>query len=185
MRAPVSGLAAQSALSSRRGHNRFVWDLRHGDLEGAPAGRDLAGPLALPGRYTIRLSTEKWSLVQPLEVKLDPRLARDGVTPADLREQLGLIKKVRAASRGARALVARIDRELPAAVEERAARLKLLRDRLVTASGPYPQPMLIDQLGSIHRMISDADRKVGRSAIEYFDELQRELELITAEVDRK
>ena len=167
---------------TRRGHNRFVWDLRHGEAGAPPAGRDLPGPLALPGRYTVRLSAPGWTLVQPLVVKLDPRLAKDGVTPLDLRGQFDLIQKVRAASRDARRLVQRIDRETGSAPAARQAELKQIRERLVTAGGPYPQPMLIDQLASIYRMISDADRKVGRSAIDYYAELRNELDRLSVKI---
>ena len=184
MRAPVSGGAPPGRLTARPGLNRFVWDLRHGEAEESAAGRDLPGPLALPGRYSVRLSTAGWSLSQPLVLKLDPRLVRDGVTLPDLREQLDLISKVRTASRDARALVRRIDRQLIDAPAERATRLRAVREKLVTAPGSYPQPMLIDQLTSIYRMISDADRRVGRSAIEYYGELRRELNRYVAEVDR-
>jgi photosystem II stability/assembly factor-like uncharacterized protein len=182
MRGPVSGVAVQGGLTTYRGQNRFVWDLRHGELGGPSGGRELPGPLVLPGRYTVRLAAGKWSLTQPLEVKLDPRLAKDGVTPLDLRGQFDLIQKVRAASRDARTLVQRIDREIGSAPAARQAELKRLREQLVTATGPYPQPMLIDQLTSIYRMISDADRKVGRSAIDYYSELRNELDRLSVKI---
>ena len=185
MRGPVTASRPSGQLTLRLGLNRFVWDLRQADPDDSTGGRSLPGPLVLPGQYTVRLATDKWSLTQPLEVKLDPRLNRDGVTLADLREQFDLIQKVRTASRDARELVRRIDRQLQSAIGERKAWLRSAREKLVTASGPYPQPMLIDQLSSVYRMISDADRKVGQSAIDYLSELRRELDLLVAEGDRK
>ncbi|MFM8395120.1 MAG: hypothetical protein ACKOB4_14465, partial [Acidobacteriota bacterium] len=176
MRGPVSAGRSSSELTRRPGLNRYLWDLRLGEATPSGGGRELPGPLALPGRYTIRLTTAKWTLTQPLVIELDPRLARDGVTIDDLREQLELIQKVRQSAREAAGLVQRIDRELAAAPLPRQTILRQVRQQLVTASGAYPQPMLIDQLGSIYRLISDADRKVGRSAIEYYDELRRELD---------
>jgi hypothetical protein len=62
--------------------------------EESPAGRDLPDRWLCQAGIRSGLSTDKWSLSQPLVVKLDPRLARDGVTTADLREQLDLISKV-------------------------------------------------------------------------------------------
>ena len=59
--------------------------------------------------------------------------------------------------------------------------LQELRARLVTRSGAYPQPMLIDQLSSIARMAGSADQKVGRSAFEYLGELKHDLARIQAE----
>jgi photosystem II stability/assembly factor-like uncharacterized protein len=185
MRGPVSGVRSSSELTRRLGLNRYVWDLRLGEARRNGGGRELPGPLALPGRYTIRLVTDKWTLTQPLVVELDPRLARDGVTLADLREQLELIQKVRRGSRDAVALVQQIDRELATAPQPRQALLRQIRGQLVTAPGAYPQPMLIDQFTSIYRMISDADRKVGRSAIEYFDELRQALDRMVVQLTNR
>ena len=52
----------------------------------------------------------------------------------------------------------------------------------MTASGPYPQPMLIDQLGSIARMAGSADQKIGRSTFDYLEELTKELARIKSEL---
>jgi hypothetical protein len=57
-----------------------------------------------------------------------------------------------------------------------------LRTKLVTAQGPYPQPMLIDQLQSLSRMVNGADRKVGRSAVEYFQVLKKQLAVLQQEL---
>ena len=53
----------------------------------------------------------------------------------------------------------------------------------MTNSGPYPQPKLIDQLGSIARMVGGADRRVGRSAFEYYEALRGQIDQIRAELD--
>ena len=42
--------------------------------------------------------------------------------------------------------------------------------------------MLIDQLGSLSRMAGSADRKVGRSALEYFEVLKKRLGEIKSEI---
>src|SRR5262249_30634698 len=70
---------AQQRLSKRSGSNRYRWDLRYGSA---------TGPMAVPGNYRVRLSTEGWTRTEPLEIRIDPRLEKDGVTPADLEEQL-------------------------------------------------------------------------------------------------
>ena len=165
MRGPRGGFAARP-LTKRAGHNRWVWDLRY----------DGAGPLAIPGRYTVRLTADGWSRTQPLTIALDPRLAKDGVTVADLREQLTFLLAVREATADGRKLVQQIEQALrksPGGEEEK--KLRAMRARLVTAPGAYPQPMLLDQLGSISRMAGAADRRIGRSAIEYLDQLRKEL----------
>lgn len=187
MRAPGGG-AASRPLTARQGMNRFVWDLRHGDVNSTgTAGRaEGPGPLAVPGRYTIRLSVDGWTQSQPLVVKLDPRLLKDGVTALDLKEQLDLGLKIRQSIREARALVQRLEARLRQGnlLPAQQKQLQALRAALVTAPGSYPQPMLIDQLSGTYRMISDADRKVGRSAIEFFDILQKELTRLRNQVNQ-
>jgi photosystem II stability/assembly factor-like uncharacterized protein len=177
---PRRAAAGPQRLPKRAGLNRFRWDLRHDSA---------TGPLAVPGNYTVRLSGEGWTQSQSLEVGIDPRLAKDGVTQADLEEQLALSLKLRETIADATAAVRRIDEALrPMASQpdaaEKAGRLRALRARLVTAPGPYPQPMLIDQLQSTYRMATGADRKIGRSTLDYLDDLRKELAGIVSVVDQ-
>jgi hypothetical protein len=150
-----------AALGVRAGHNRYVWDLRYsGD-----------GPMVAPGKYQVRLTAGSWSDTKPLEVKIDPRLAADGITQTDLEEQTAFLLKVRDAIADAR--------KLSAAVKESR---KDLYERLVTADVTYPQPMLIDQLSNVARMVGQADQKVGKEALARLDDLLKELDHIKAAV---
>ena len=102
------------------GLNRYIWDLaypgpRDGNT-GQPTGN---GPMALPGRYTVRMSIAGQTLTQPLLVRQDPRVARD-VTAADLREQLAHNLRVR---------------DLVSDANRAAARLRQARTRLADATG--------------------------------------------------
>jgi len=181
MRAPRRGRPA-AGLSRGVGMNRFLWDLRHPGVDGAGFG----GPLAAPGRYQARLTIGSWSRTRSFEVKIDPRVAADGVTIADLREQLELCLKVRDAIGEARRLGNRLRearqnmKDDPAASEK----LKALYDRVVTAGGIYPQPMLIDQFSNLSRMINQADQKLGRSAFEFYDDLIKEVNSVKTELDK-
>ena len=171
------GGGASAPLTKREWHNRFVWDLRHA---GAPGS---AGPLVVPGSYQVRLSAGEWSQSRPLEVRIDPRVAAAGVTQADLQEQLDLSLKLRDAIADARALgstlTAARQSAQPGAANARA--LQGLVDRVMTADVVYPQPMLIDQLSNIARMIGQADQKVGRDAFVRFDDLMKEMTAVKAE----
>jgi hypothetical protein len=62
------------------------------------------------------------------------------------------------------------------------ARLQGLWARLVTAPGTYEQPMLIDQLASVNRVEGGADQKVGAESRRRFEDLQKELKAIQAEL---
>ncbi|MDP9111840.1 MAG: hypothetical protein M3M96_09435 [Candidatus Eremiobacteraeota bacterium] len=80
------------------GINRLWWDLQYEDLKPfddyKPWGSGgFDGPLVLPGRYDVRVTTDGITQTQPLVVKLDPR---SHATLADLRAQLAFIQRVRA-----------------------------------------------------------------------------------------
>ena len=65
-------------LPAARGMNRFVWDLRYNDpAQITPMayyeGDQPRGPLAMPGRYTLKLTAGGKTMTQPLTIKLDPR----------------------------------------------------------------------------------------------------------------
>jgi hypothetical protein len=164
-------------LSKREWHNRFVWDLRYGGAAGA------AGPLVVPGTYQVRLSAGEWSQSRSLEVLVDPRVAADGVTQADLQEQLNLALQLRDAVAEARALGSSLDaaRQALRADAPNARALQALVDRVVTADVVYPQPMLVDQLSNVARMIGQADQKVGPDAFTRFGDLMKELAAVKAE----
>ncbi|MDH3271344.1 MAG: glycosyl hydrolase [Gemmatimonadota bacterium] len=57
--------------------NRMVWDLRHEaipNIPGAYVFGSLQGRRVVPGTYQVRLRVGDWSMTQPLEVRMDPRL---------------------------------------------------------------------------------------------------------------
>jgi hypothetical protein len=175
--APPRGRSAGATLDTTPGVHRIRWDLRLGTGADKRAG---GGPMALPGKYFVRFHAGEVSETKSLELRLDPRVVADGVTQADLEEQLDLLLRVQATMEEARALAAQLAGEIarashPGEADARVDRLRALRARLVTASGPYPQPMLIDQLASIARMAGSADQRVGRGAFAYLEELRNDL----------
>jgi photosystem II stability/assembly factor-like uncharacterized protein len=81
----------------KAGTNRFTWDLRYTGatvFEGEImwGARAEQGPLAVPGRYQVRITADGVSQTQPLELKLDPR---HHVTLEDLQKQFDLAIKIR------------------------------------------------------------------------------------------
>jgi hypothetical protein len=114
------------ALTSREGHNRFVWDLRYprprtqeyeysiAAVPGQPTALLPAGPYVLPGRYELRLTVDSQTVRQTLTVAQDPRRHE---TPDELRALLELqretITSLEAAADGATE-VARIQARLAA-----------------------------------------------------------------------
>ncbi|MGH6889384.1 MAG: WD40/YVTN/BNR-like repeat-containing protein [Rhizomicrobium sp.] len=70
-------LHPSNTLPARAGMNRFVWNLRYDDPTEIPgafyAGEPPRGPIAMPGRYTVKLTVGGKSQSVPLVLMLDPR----------------------------------------------------------------------------------------------------------------
>ena len=47
--------------------------------------------------------------------------------------------------------------------------------------GAYPQPMLLSQFNNVQRMVGQADQKIGRDAVDRYDDLMKELAALQAE----
>ncbi|MFA9454671.1 MAG: hypothetical protein ACERK6_12245, partial [Candidatus Aminicenantaceae bacterium] len=90
-----SGLTT-ARLNANAGMHRLHWDMRHfyaspdTGAGGRPSRR--RGPLVVPGAYQVRLAVGDWSRMVQFDILMDPRVAADGVTRADLvaQEQLCL-----------------------------------------------------------------------------------------------
>lgn len=181
---PATVRSGVPRLEATAGMHRFTWDLRHAVPEGVRA----AGPMVPPGRYQVTLRAGEWHATQPVDVTIDPRLPADGVTKAHLDEQFRLHMAVLRAMADGRRLVERIAeiraRAKASGAAEVVERANELEAQLVTASGPYPQIMMIDQFGAIARMIGQADQKVGRDAFERYDDLKQDLAAVAWDVDR-
>jgi hypothetical protein len=151
------------------------------------------GPLVPPGRYQVRLTAGATVEMRPLDIKVDPRLAADGITAAHLQEQYDFSMRLVAAITRARQLGAKVRgardelARRTSGDEKSATRLESVRAldaRITTAPGTYPQPMLIDQLQNVLRMTSQADQRLGRDALERFSDLEKELAAAEAEFGR-
>ncbi len=80
------------------GLNRFVWDLHYEEAHRVPGyylweyGDGARGPLAVPGKYQVRLTANGKSETEAFELKIDPRVT---VSQADLEKQFKLEMDVR------------------------------------------------------------------------------------------
>ncbi len=160
------------------GMHRFFWDMRHAGAWNQNQGRaGRGGPLVAPGVYQAKLIVGDRSHIERFRVLVDPRVSEDGITQADLIAQESLSLRVRDTLSIANRLVESI-REARESAEisgRNKERLSVIYAKLVTATGPYPQPMLVDQLSYLSSMLGRADQKPGRDAYVRFDELDQEL----------
>ena len=91
------GGAPPPRVTKLPGLNRVVWDLRNKD-----------GVVVPPGQYQARLRVSDKSFTKTFNVLIDPRVAADGVTVADLQEQYEHNMRMRALVNDMNQLVARV-----------------------------------------------------------------------------
>jgi len=84
---------APPRVPDKAGLNRFAWNMRYPGPAVFWGMSDIAtdGPMALPGRYRVRLETGGRVYEQVFRLKVDPR---SRVTPAALREQFAFLRRV-------------------------------------------------------------------------------------------
>jgi photosystem II stability/assembly factor-like uncharacterized protein len=112
---PQYWLKPPRVLPAQAGMHRWVWDLRYAAPVTTARGYPISavphatpqgpeGPLALPGRYLVRLTVEGRRFEAPLTVKVDPRVR---VPTGALEDQLRLATQLaRLLSESSRALLA-------------------------------------------------------------------------------
>jgi hypothetical protein len=164
-----------------------VWDLRYpggpaGGGDGEGGGFAGGGPLVAPGAFKARLTAGGVTKTESFTVKIDPRIAKDGTTVADLAAQTAFALKVRDALAEARAIQSRVRQALDNKRGDQ-AKLQAVHERLTTKSGPYEDQMFVDQLSNVNRAISQADQKVGASYYERFNQLMKEWTALKADAE--
>jgi hypothetical protein len=173
---------ASATLDKTVGMHRFTWDLRYpGAWASAsrPDGGD--GPMAVPGRYSVRLKVGSYSAMQPFTLIEDPRITRDGITTAILKTQFDHNIKVRDLVSDVNRLVARVQaaqRRLAGATGAAAdtlGTLNTLADKLVTSEVRYSEPKLQTQITYLYGMTSRADQKISTDAVARYNTLKKEL----------
>ncbi len=170
-------------LSSRAGLNRVIWDMSYPGPWSAGAGggrRGGSGPMAAPGRYTVRLTSNDQSSTQPLQLVADPRVLKDGITQAILENQLAFNLKVRDLVSDANRLGERL-REMSRAAGDTPPRALAEADQeFFTPPIRYSKPGLQAHITYLYGMTMGADQRVGEDARHRYTELRRKLDALVA-----
>ena len=190
-------------LGARQGLNRMYWDLRHGASENLPeetwapspfAAATIA-PLAVPGRYTVRLRAEGEWRTATLEVLLDPR---SDASQQDMDDQLALQLRIRdkyeetrdrvLEIRSLKGQVDRWDKQAASygqAIREEASRI---REKLSDAenaivpfrpTGPQPRGVPFGPFANLKELmgiVGGADWRPTASSYELFDDIEARLQ---------
>ncbi|AMW06802.1 hypothetical protein GEMMAAP_11780 [Gemmatimonas phototrophica] len=185
MMAGRGGVAAMASgptlnlVTKNVGMNRFVWNVQHQNGLGAP-----------PGQYTARITVAGQTQSVPLRVRIDPRLAADGTTEADLQAQFAHNVKMRDMVADVNALLARVRtaeqkyKGATGAAADTARQVKEVSEVVNTQPIRYGKPGLQAHITYLAGMTARADQKVGQDALERYTVLRQELEAVKAKLDR-
>ena len=137
---------------------------------GAAAGR-------LPGAAEGRRRRPQ---TQPFNVLIDPRIAAEGVTVADLKEQFDHNVRVRELSRRGRTSCST---RVRGGLDRRRTRDKVARRSTSSSCNTpegvrYNKPGLQAHIQYLAGMTTGVDQKIGRDAIERYQELKKEVDAL-------
>lgn len=193
-------------LPARKGMNSFVWDMRYPDAKPIENGNNalisgsLAGPLAPPGKYTVRLYEDDSLLAErPVMIVPDPRLS---VSDADFSKQFTLLrdisKKQSETSEGIN-LIRKLSKEIQAAMDNTSDSVSV--NRIKTVAKPFldslkrveeelTQPKAVtdydlfnfpnrlnDKLSGLREFVEAADGAPTRQSFEVFTDLSGRIDL--------
>ena len=168
-------------IPAKAGLNRFAWDLRYEDPIQTPGafyeGLPPQGPVAAPGKYTVRLTVDGRHYDQPFELKADPRDSPDQIQQIeqqvsfelqvrseisklhtavnqirDVREKLETLKKWIGKDAKGQAVIAAadaLDKQM-SAVEE-----QLIQVKLKSSEGNLRYPNMLNEEWATFAMLVD------------------------------
>ncbi len=166
-------------VTKNAGMNRFVWGVQYANSLGAP-----------PGLYTVKVTSSGTTKSVPLRVRIDPRLAADGTTEADLQAQYAHNLKMREMVTEVNALLIRVRaaeakyKGATGAAADTATKVKEVSEIVNTQPIRYGKPGLQAHITYLAGMTARADQKVGLDAYERYTFLRSELEAAKAKLDR-
>ena len=173
-------------LDKTPGMHRFTWDLRYpGPWQSAARPEGPNGPMAVPGKYSVRMTSGVWTATVPLVLVEDPRVTKAGVSTADLREQFEHNMKVRDLVSEVNKAVARVrTAQRSGGASSSSAKLTEIASHLITPAIRYSKPELQTHITYLYGMTNLTDQKIGRDAIERYKVLRRDLDRYLTELNQ-
>ena len=175
---PFRARGGPTRLDKTAGLHRFTWDLRYpGPWISFSRPQGPNGPVAVPGKYSVRMTAGSVVQTQPLTIVEDPRITQDGVTTADLNQQFEHNLRVRDLVSQCNQLVARVK------TVQNEPRLQEVMDRLITSPIRYSQPKLQTHITYLYSVTAATDQKIGQDVVERYAQLRKQLDALAAQVN--
>jgi photosystem II stability/assembly factor-like uncharacterized protein len=192
-------------VGTRKGMNRFTWDLRQNGALVFPgmimwAAQPQRGPASPPGKYAVRISANGETKSREFSIGIDPRLKAEGITEEFLLEQFKLSSQVRDRVTDAnsaiikiRAIRDQVNDRINKIPERRRAEVQRLADALMkpltmveeevyqvrnrSSQDPLNYPIkLNNKIAALMGVIESADHRPTDQTYEVFKELSAQLE---------
>lgn len=170
---------AMNIVTRNAGLNRFVWNVQDSIGVGAP-----------PGKYQARLTVAGTAHTVPFNVLIDPRLAADGTTAADIAQQYAHNTRMRALVSEATSAVSRVRtqstrlKDAKGAAADTLKRVNALADKLLTQNVRYGKPGLQAHISYLAGQTARGDQKVGKDALDRYTVLKKELDAVMLELNK-
>ena len=195
----------KSKVTTQKGLNRFVWDMRYRDGTDITGGShlfggNLRGPVAVPGSYQVRLTAAGETKSASFDIKKDPRI---DATPEDFQKQFDMLIQIRDrvsdAHEGVNQILAvkkdlekvssddknisrqvkEVDEKLTAVLNELVElRFRGIDDQMLV----YPL-QLNAKIISLQRLVAGADRRPTDQTVEVFNMLSAQLDTQLAKLE--
>jgi photosystem II stability/assembly factor-like uncharacterized protein len=188
----------KSKVTTKKGLNRFVWDMRYPDgtdLKGGSHlfGGNLRGPVAVPGAYEVRLTAADQTKTASFQIEKDPRMDS---TAEDFQKQFDMLIQIRDrvsdAHEGANQIltvkehlenVSTDDKDIAEQIKQVDEKLSAVLGKLVELRFlgiddqmlVYPL-QLNAKIVSLQRVVASADRAPTEQAVTAFNNLSAQLD---------
>ncbi|PHN92231.1 hypothetical protein CSC80_14775 [Maribacter sp. 6B07] len=168
-----------NTLNTKKGINRFQWDMRQKGAWSDKASRSYKnGPMVPPGNYTVKLTVDDKSFEQPFEILVDPRLADEGIDEKIITAHLAFENKVLDLLTKARKFQSKLEAEIKKSKGDRKESLESVLKAIKNDEGAYPQQMLIPQIAYLSYIVGGADKIPGNEEVERLKDLEQQLQAV-------
>ncbi len=189
---PRGGGGAAQPLPTDVGLNRYVWDLSYPGARNANGVVGGGGPTAVPGRYTVRITTADGArITKPFTIVADPRVTRDGITRADMRDLFNHNVKARDMVSDANRTVTRLrdargrQRDTTQIAQmDTVTKVRAIETKLLTPPIRYSTPGLQAHITYLYSMTGRSDQRTGKDAKDRYAFLRSQLNGIMIDVDK-
>lgn len=177
-------LAPEAPPAATPGHHRFVWDLRYPRPraaeyeysiaaiwgEGTPAEPE--GVLAPPGEYSVRLTAGGESQIQPLTLKMDPRVH---IAPEAVERQFDSARQAESLMGSSLSALDQVRAARKRLEEARLAGTEVDRKLAALEEGPGSFARANQRLSAVFGAIESADAAPTAAAAEELEAARRDL----------